>query len=670
MTADATLSALRPAAGSEHSFIVRNAVNLGLTVCVLLLVSGAAGKLVGADSGQGKTYTFDVVGALAFTVLGGLIAPRQPQSPVSRLFVGIALASSLVILSAGFSSYRTLAWLNQWSPAVAYGLFPLLLLVFPDGRLPSSSWRPVRAMAVTGLVVGTSGMAVAAWDDPGLLVDPDAPRSALAVVALSVARSGLLVVMASLVAAVASLLVRFRRADGDARQQLKWLAVGGGLVPVALLIDISGVPYVAEVVAASAVPVTATMAILKYRLYDIDLFLNRSLVYATLTLLVVTGYVAVVSALDAVLTPRADWAPPVVAAGVIALVFQPLRVRIQRRASRLLYGDRDDPYTVLSSLGRRLAHSMDPGTVLSNIVEAVAEALQLPYAAIELTSAEGDRPAASHGRSGVIEPERFPMSYQGQVVGMLLVSPRSSARPFSAAEGKLLADLARQAGVAAHALRLSVDLQRSRDRLVRLREEERRRLRRDLHDGLGPALAGMTMQIGATRARLSPQDAQVRDVLTRLEEHLQACIAEIRRLIDDLHPSPLDDVGLVEGIRRRLTTFTSADALALAIVVDAPDDLGELPAAVEVAAYRITVEAVTNAARHARASRCDVRIRLGDALVVEVADDGVGLAMDHQPGVGLSSMRERAEELGGTLTAESGPGCGTRVRARLPLVAM
>ena len=638
-------------------------------LCAGLLVAAGAGMLTDTGSESGKAFTFNVVAAFAFTILGALIVPRQPHNPVGHVFVVIALASALVVASAAFSSYPLMAWLNQWIPALAWGSFPLLLLLFPDGRLPSPSWRPVAVLAVVGTVVGAGGMAIAAWDVPGVLVDVEAPRTPLAVVSLRVARVGLLGMAVSAIAAIASLVVRFRTSRGDTRQQLKWLAVGGALVPVAVAMDLAALSYVVtEVVAATAVPATATMAILKYRLYDIDLFINRSLVYAVLTVLVVGAYAAVVTVLGTVLAARASWAPPAIAAAVIALVFQPLRERVQHRANRLLYGDRDDPYAVLSRLGRRLEQSVDPGTVLANVVQAVAEALQLPYAAIELRGAEGDRLAAGYGRAGVIEPERFSLSYQGQVVGTLLVSPRSAARPFSPTERGLLADLARQAGLAAHAVRLTDDLQRSRDRIVRSREEERRRLRRDLHDGLGPALAGMTMQIGATRAQLA-EDGQVGRVLTGLEEQLQGCVVEIRRLIDDLRPPALDEVGLVDGIRHRLGAFAAGNGVGPTIEIEAADDLGDLPAAVEVAAYRIALEAVTNVVRHARARRCRVCITLGDDLVVEVTDDGVGLAPDHRQGVGLASMRERAEELGGTLTAEALAGGGTRIRADLPLAA-
>lgn len=259
------------------------------------------------------------------------------------------------------------------------------------------------------------------------------------------------------------------------------------------------------------------------------------------------------------------------------------------------------------------------------------------------------------------------MTYQGQVVGRLLVSPRSSSQSFTAAERDLLQNLARQAGLAAHAARLTTDLQRSRERLVRSREEERRRLRRELHDGLGPSLAGMTMQVGAARTLLDDDADPVARALDEFEQQLQACVVEVRRLVDDLRPRALDQLGLVGAIRQQVSAFSAATGDdTLEITVSAPDDLGELPAAVEVAAYRIATEAVTNTLRHAAAHRCDVQLILQDGLVVEVSDDGVGLHDRNPVGVGLRSMRERAEELGGSFTVERLAERGTRIRAELP----
>jgi signal transduction histidine kinase len=247
----------------------------------------------------------------------------------------------------------------------------------------------------------------------------------------------------------------------------------------------------------------------------------------------------------------------------------------------------------------------------------------------------------------------------GFVVSSGLLFP---GEEFSSADRSLPEDLARQAEVAVHAVRLTVDLQHSRERLVATREEERRRLRRDLHDGLGAQLAGLNVQAGTLR-RLIPHDPTAADELVvELREELREAIADIRRLVYDLRPPALDDLGLAESLRRLAERYGS-NGEQLHVLVEAPKALPNLPAAV----YRITQEALTNVARHARARRCVVRLVVNERVELEIVDDGVGIPAERSAGVGLSSMRERAAELGGTCVVESVPKGGTRVLVRLPL---
>jgi signal transduction histidine kinase len=264
----------------------------------------------------------------------------------------------------------------------------------------------------------------------------------------------------------------------------------------------------------------------------------------------------------------------------------------------------------------------------------------------------------------------LPIVYRGRPVGWLVVVPRDANEPFSPADLRLLADLARQSGPAVEAVRLTGDLRRSREELVATREEERRRLRRDLHDELGPALAGSLMKLGAARSMMATEPARAGELLDDLEGDARAMIEEIRRMARDLRPPALDELGLLGVLRQRIATFDDgAGDGRIRVSLDAPADVPALPAAVEVAALRIALEGLTNAARHSRASCARVGVSLdGDALIVSVADDGVGLAPDAKPGVGLASMRERADELGGSLSIETPVGGGTKVLARLPLV--
>jgi signal transduction histidine kinase len=282
-----------------------------------------------------------------------------------------------------------------------------------------------------------------------------------------------------------------------------------------------------------------------------------------------------------------------------------------------------------------------------------------------LKEGESYRTAASYG-SPKGEPETIPLVYQREEIGRLVLSPRAPGEAFSDADRGLLEDLARQAEVAVHAVRLTADLQRSRERLVATREEERRRLRRDLHDGLGAQLAGLNVQTGTLR-RVIPCDPDAADELVvELREELRGAIADIRRLVYDLRPPALDDLGLVEALRQLAERYGSKDG-PLRVVVEAPEDIFDLPAAVEVAVYRISQEAITNVARHARATTCVVRLSISDEVTLEIVDDGVGIPSGRSAGVGVSSMNERAEELGGACTVEISPGGGTRVPARLPL---
>jgi len=434
------------------------------------------------------------------------------------------------------------------------------------------------------------------------------------------------------------------------------------------------------------IPLSIGMAILRYRLYDIDALIHRGLVYGILTTCVVCIYVGSVGYLGALFRTGSNPAISLVGTGLVAVLFQPLRSRLQRGVSRLLYGERDDPYAVLARLGQRLEGTLAPETVLPAIVETVAETLKLPYVAITLASQLPGQWATDGGqqggRAGVMEdtaaaygtpiahPLRLPLVYQGDQVGALLLAPRAG-QALDARDLRLLADLARQAGVAAYAVRLTLDLQQAREHLVAAREEERRRLRRDLHDGLGPTLAALTLKIGAART-LFPRDPAAADaILGELGGDIETTVGDIRRLVANLRPPSLDELGLIGAIHGCIAQHARDGAGGLTtgppVIIDAPESLPPLSAAVEVAAYRIAQEALTNVVRHARARTCWIRITLDERLSVEIRDDGVGLSTAHRQGVGLRSMRERASEVGGVCVIEPGPEGGTCVLALLPL---
>jgi signal transduction histidine kinase len=413
------------------------------------------------------------------------------------------------------------------------------------------------------------------------------------------------------------------------------------------------------------------VALLSDELFRVDLVLNRALAYTLLTLFVIGGYALIVGYLSLLFQKQGSLWLALIATGLVAVLFQPLREWVQRFVNGLLYGERDDPYRVIAGLGKRLEGAFEPATVPSTIAETVRESLRLPYAAIALPQAGGDELVAAGGTpSG--EPVRFPITYGGETVGYLLVNPRRGDANLSPTDRALLADLAQQAGPAIQGVRLmadlqrlSADLQQSREQLVLAREEERRRLRRDLHNDLAPTLAGLSLRAGAIQELIETDPARAAALAEHLDGAIRNAVSNVRRLVYDLRPPWLDDLGLTAAIRERALEFSSGPGLE--VTVDGPETLPPLPAAVEVAAYRIVQEGLMNVVKHADAQNCHIRLTVNDALTIEITDDGLGLAPAHGAGVGLQSIRERAAELGGTSEVVSSPNGGTRLLVSLPI---
>jgi signal transduction histidine kinase len=439
-------------------------------------------------------------------------------------------------------------------------------------------------------------------------------------------------------------------------------------------------------------PLSIGIAILRYRLWDIDLIINRTLVYGALTLSVIGVYVLVVVGLGALIQVQGNVLLSLLATGLIAVLFQPLRLRLQRGVNRLMYGERDDPYVVLSRLGNRLEATLVPEKVLPTIVETVAHALKLPYVAIALLPEQHPVTGTIAGTTGAIavagtqeaaivasygaptaDPLRMPLVYQAETIGYLLLAARAGDT-FGKADSRLLTDLARQAGVAVYAVRLTThlqhlteSLQQARERLVTTREEERRRLRRDLHDGLGPALASLTFKVDAARNLLAQDTEKADRLLDSVRQQAQEAIIDIRRLVYNLRPPALDELGLLSALHEQAAHYQHQ---GLKVDVDTPEALPSLPAAVEVAAYRIAQEALTNVAQHAGAQRCLLRLSIdAEVLQLDISDDGQGIPVGHHIGVGLHTMHERANELGGSCTITRGSFEGTTIQVRLPLAA-
>jgi signal transduction histidine kinase len=417
---------------------------------------------------------------------------------------------------------------------------------------------------------------------------------------------------------------------------------------------------------ALAVPVSIGIAILRWHLYDLDRLVNRALVYGVLTGCVLAVYTAVVLGLGIVVRDR-SLAVALVATAAVAIAVNPLRLVLQRAVDRLMYGDRRDPSAGLTRLAERLEATIAPQTALRTIVDTVADSLKVPFVAVDLVRSGRAERMATHGTPGGRDPLTVPLVFQGEPVGQLVVESRGAGDPFNAADRRLLDQLARHAGPVVHAIRLTADLQRSRERLVRAQEEERRRIRRDLHDGLGPVLATAVFQVDDARDVVSSDPARADQQMAALRTTLQDAVADIRRLVYALRPPALDELGLAPALAEEVARF-NAHGSGPRITLDLREALPILPAAIEVAAYRIALEAVTNAVRHSGADACSVTLGINGGLELEIRDDGVGLgAGAHGAGVGIASMSERASELGGALRVERRRGGGTLVHATLPL---
>jgi len=674
-----------PAATPEQVATVRGAWRHGGTVRYrvqrdgeLLQVEVPLGRhpLAAAVRRTWGTILFGVTNLLVVTFL---MVRRAARRDVQVLFVGAGALLGATTWSLGMHVGDLVSatgfWLFQFTIVVCFGLYWVAVAhfaaVFPR-PLPLA-----RRLWFVPAIYGGSLAALGAYLAL-IAVSVDTPLDRIAKVAPFTG------VHASTFLALAMVFVaqQFWRAPvGTARAQIRWVVLAaltsgvGGLL-LYLVPPLLGVqPVSANLIGvlATVFPASVAVAVLQFGLFDIDRLLNRAMVYGSWSVAIAVGYALLVAAFGTAFQSRGGPLPGLLATGLIALAVQPLRSRLQRVVDRLMYGQRDDPAAVFGHLGERLEATLAPAAVLPTLASTVAEALRLPYVAIELRSSGKAKIEAAYGKPSR-EPLPLPLVYRGEVLGALLVEPRSGDDEFAAAEIDLLETIARQAGVAAYALRTREDLRRSRERLVAAREEERRRLRRDLHDGVGPALGALTLKLDAAANVLDRDVGVARALLSELRTEVQAAIDDLRTMVHALRPPVLDDLGLIEALRGQVRRIEHE----LEVRFEGSDELPVLPAGVELAVFRIVQEALANVVRHAQASRCRVALTTHPgAVVVTVEDDGIGIpspvprsktdATGRTSGVGLESMRERAEELGGRLSISHRLGGGTRIEAHLPV---
>jgi signal transduction histidine kinase len=588
---------------------------------------------------------------------GLLIARAKPENPIGWLFLLMGIAPLLTAATAPFMIYgaahdwssfavRLLVTINMFS--WSWGIFcclPLILQLFPTGKPLSRRWAVLCWLTVANTLLGN--LFVGPTPEYGASSFLLAPWWALTEgISAQVAQP---VVLAS----VASLVVRFIRGTETVRQQVLWL-----LVAVILVILINAPTWFAMpsgqtivlLLSFPLIPAAVTVAVLRHGLYDVRIVLSRVVVYAVLTAGVIAIYIGLVAVLDRVLRGAGA---PVVAALAIALAFNPVRVRLQRLVDRAVYGTRRDPVAAVSAVGQRLA-----GDDLSGVADALRETLRLSYVAIE-------KPDGSIASSG--EPtaslQTWPLTYDGEPIGKLVVGPRQGERRLSRADQKIIDLVAAPLAIVLHAQGLTEDLKASRERVIDAAEEERTRLRRELHDSLGPLLTGAALKADSIglAARHRPERAE--SLANELAEQLRQSVEAVRQLAYGLRPAALDELGLVGAL------LEEGDRLSqVKVIIDAPEPLPTLPSSVEVAAYRIATEALTNVVRHSDAKLASIRLTTDNGTLKMIITDAGSSNGPWTPGLGLVSIQLRAAEVGGAF--EAGPTAeGGRVAALLPLRA-
>lgn len=612
------------------------------------------------------------IGAACLSIILSAILFRRKRNEVIAVFASFFLLGHGIIMAGPLEALKAFEPGEYTSTvfAIQSALFmtPTMIFfcLFPNGRFVPHWTRYIALASLAYIPIGL-------YLSPANLFNIETPLTVLAGFGYFI----------FIIIGVYAQIFRYRHISTlQERQQTKWF-IFGMLVWLVFSIFVS-IPYIilqnaptdapqpwwsplsqlGWFISLMLLPLSFTIAIMRYRLWDIDLLISRALVYGVLTAVIIGLYILLVGGFSQLFQSSGNLFVSLLATGLIAVLVQPLREHLQRVVNRLVYGERDNPISILTKLGERLEATVAPESILPTIVESISHALRLPYVAVMLKEENEFVLAAECGAKSAsnLTCELFPLNYQTEPVGQILVSRRAGEDSFTADEMTLLQNIARQVAVAAYAIQVTRDLQRSRERLVTAREEERRRLRRDLHDGLGPTLASLTLKLDAARNQLKDHPNETDSLLVELKSQTQSTIEDIRRLVYNLRPPALDELGFFSAIQEYATNHLRA---GLSVRIERNGEFPKLPAAVEVAAYRIVCEALTNISKHSQATECDVRLTFNGALQIDVRDNGIGLPQGTHSGVGMSSMRERAAELGGTFSIHS-LASGVHISAHLP----
>ncbi len=635
-------------------------------------------------------------------VVGAMIAARLPGNAVGWIFLAVGVSAGLAFSSDEYSTYALVtnpdglpggewaAWVAEWAWIILVSMpFTFLLLLFPDGRLPSRRWRPLAW--VVGIFIGLVALVFAV--DPTRIGRARVPNpigvEAMRDIAAFLDGPGYGFLMVMGLACASSLVFRFRRADGRERQQIKWFGFAAAVFVAYFVLDAvrealgirGGFLFntLAPALAFASLPAGVGIAMLRHRLYDVDLVIKRTLVFGVLAAVITAIYLGIVVGIGTLVGSGGSLPLSIAATATIALAFQPLRERARRFADRLVYGKRATPYEVMSEFAERAAGTYSIDEVLPRMAEIVASGTGARRAAVWLRVGGELRRTAVFPQSDETWPHSVPASgdevmvpdadatvpvrHRGEVLGAVTVA-MPPTEPLTAMHEKLLADVASQAGLVLRNVRLIEDLRASRQRLVAAQDEERRRLERNIHDGAQQQLVALAVKLRLVET-LAPKDPEkAAEMAAQAKAEVQDALENLRDLARGIYPPLLADQGLAAALEAQ------ARKAAVPVAVH-PDGVGRYPQEVEAGAYFCVLEALQNVAKYAEASRVDVRLRADNGeLVFEVSDDGRGFDPQRTPaGSGLTNMRDRLEALGGSVDVTSRPGEGTTVRGRIPVKA-
>ena len=657
---------------------------------VALIVGGLALAYVDRHLPAGRTAwnfsaVFGGVADLAVPVVGFVLASRRPGNRIGWLL----LAGGLVLGLSGFSAAygraalvavpgslpagRAFAWLSNWIWVIPVAVLGFVFLLFPTGHLRTRRWRPAAWLVGAAFTLAAADLLVHAtrfWADP---------FGSSARAATPVLTAALILIAAALAVSVAAVVVRFAYSAGEERLQLKWFAAAGVLVAatlIASLVTNSVAAYVLSNLAFLCLWVAIGIAVLKYRLYDIDLVISKAVLYGSLAIFITAVYAALVVGVGALAGNTHSPLLAALAAAVVAVAFQPVRQRARRLANRIVYGRRASPYQVLSDFAQRIGGTYSAEDVLPQMAQIVAVGTGAKTVVVWLRVGDELRPEASSGEPVNADPLPIdgqalppstdsdigvPVMHQDELLGAISIRmPKDE--PLRPAGAQLVADVASQAGLVLANAGLIEDLRASRQRLVTAQDETRRRLERNLHDGAQQDLVALAIKAQLADVTVDEDPAQAKQILGELKADVAGALENLRDLARGIYPPLLADLGLAAALNAQ----ASKSPLPVTVEADGVERFGQ---DTEAAVYFCCLEALQNSAKYAHATEARIALQAQNgSLRFSVSDDGAGYDARHTPmGSGLRNMSDRLAALGGRLEVRSAPSQGTTITGHLPI---